>query len=182
MFEKGKGYALHLSCTPRGGGARDGGRFRRDGIRRRGHAHFGSARACQSGGLLRARHQRGRTRAAHVAGGTHQGPRPSHRDGSRQRAADREYRLRAGVHPGRRHRQGRQAGPRADRELHAARELGPSADRLLLRRAGTLGGARQGGSGEVLQRRRGDAVAVGAAGDGRTAIRGEARSHAAGGR
>ena len=48
---------------------------------------------------------------------------------------------------------------------------GRAADRLVLRRAGPLVGARQGGPGEVLQRRRGDAVASGAAGDGRSAAR-----------
>ena len=49
---------------------------------------------------------------------------------------------------------------------------GRAADRLLLRRAGPLVGARQGGPREVLERQRGDAVASGAAGHGRAAARG----------
>ena len=109
--------------------------------------------------------------AAHLAGGAGQGPGAGGGDGPRQRAADREHRRRAGVHPGRRHRQGRQAGPRADGEPPAAGELGARADRLLLRRAGALGGARQGGPREVLERQGGDALALGVAGHGGAAAR-----------
>ena len=87
----------------------------------------------------------GGRRAAHPAGGAGQGPGAGDRDRPGQRAADREHRRRAGVRPGRRHRQGRQAGPRADGEPAAAAEIGTRADRLVLRRAGPLVGARQGG-------------------------------------
>ncbi len=81
-----------------------------------------------------------------------QGPRAGDRDRPRQRAADREHRRRGGLRPGRRHREGRQAGSRAHGQPGAAAEIGHDPHRLVLRGAGPLVGARRGGSCQVHER------------------------------
>ena len=100
--------------------------------------------------------------AADVGRGAREWPRAGDRDRPRQRAADREHRRRGGLRPGRRHREGRQAGSRAHGQPGAAAEIGHDPHRLVLRGARPLVGARCGGSCQVHERNGLAALAQGA--------------------
>ena len=99
--------------------------------------------------------------ATHARGGAREGRREGARDRECERVADREPRRGRGVRAIRRHREGRAAGSRADRQPAAAAEVRPHPDRVVLRRAGPLVCARQGRREDVRDGVRRGAVARG---------------------